>query len=269
MTTTSQHRDIELLLEAWLGPGGDRLSETVLAEALGRIETVGQTRQRWGLPAAFGSVGRLAAATAVVVVVASLAFGVAMHSVTRVAAPSPITASPGVPASAVPASPLPSLSQVHRSERQGYQMRYPAILALTPATADWTYGAGITVLDPWADRYATADGRFSVWVESTRLPRPMTAEEWAADYAAMPSSGIPTEYDAGCPERAWSDITIGDRAGRLFEHECFPLFAMTTVGDRGYVFVGFVNTVENQGTWVPLFKEMLSSVEFTEEQGQP
>jgi hypothetical protein len=97
----------------------------------------------------------------------------------------------------------------------------------------------------------------------------VTPAEWAADYAAMPSSGIPTQFDAGCPERAWSDIAIGDRTGRLFEHHCFPLFAMTTVGDRGYVFIAFVNTLDNQGPWVPLFKEMLASVEFAKEPAQP
>jgi hypothetical protein len=108
MNSTTRHRDIELLLDGWLGPDGDRLPESALAEALGRIEGVGQERRRWVLPAAVGSAGRLAAVTAVVVVVAGLGFGLAMQSVTRVAAPSPAAASPSIAASAVPASPLPS-----------------------------------------------------------------------------------------------------------------------------------------------------------------
>jgi hypothetical protein len=40
------------------------------------------------------------------------------------------------------------------------------------------------------------------------------------------------------------------------------VYALTTVGDRGYVFVAAVNTFENGGPWVPLFKEMLATVEF-------
>lgn len=159
------------------------------------------------------------------------------------------------------ASPLPALSSTFGSKTYGYRIKHPDYLAPHQAEEAWAYANGLAGFDKIHDRLQRDDGLLEVRIFSTRLPRPMTAEEWATNYAAMPDSGIPAD-SGSCEGATWSDITIGGQPGRIFEYRCSYVYALTTVGDRGYVFVAAVNTFENGGPWVPLFKEMLATVEF-------
>ena len=107
-----------------------------------------------------------------------------------------------------------------------------------------------------------ASNLFGVTVKSTTLPNPMSPAEFAEAYAGMPDTDIPA--DAGDCEEDWSDVDIGGQPYRIYSHPCTYVYALTTVGDRGYVFTAVINYYMNEGPWIPTFMDMLASVTFEE-----
>ena len=239
----TQTRDIERLLDTWLGDDGSMLPDRVIDASLAQIDTTPQRRVLirvpWRIPT-FNNHARMAltAVAAVVVVVGGIALlrpgtssgpGGAPSSAPS-AEPSPsVSPSPSTAPSPAPSPVSTSGWLPFSSDRYGYQIRYPptstglgaietAATMVTPASRDWSLETDKDIESQAAfDRTLAAvdlfvlgpDGsQIYVYAFAASVPPGMSEDEWLTTYYEGRSTVCSQAVE-------WQPITIDGRTGRL------------------------------------------------------
>ena len=214
--------DFDQTTRAWLDDGPTRMSDHALLSALEEIHTTRQRRAMW--PAwrttPVSIFARVASAAVLVVGVGLLAVNVVPRQPDRssVGGPSP---SP----STAPAVDFPPLTKIFISPRNGFSVKHPARVALTPATQLWGFGPN---LDDGFDVMET--GLAAVFKgASSQIPDGISTDAWVDESVTSADAG-----GCGVPRSQQAEITIDGQSGRIAQ--CDHIEATVVFGGRLYLF---------------------------------
>jgi hypothetical protein len=255
-------RDLERLLDAWLGDDGSMLPDRVIDASLAQIETTPQRRilVPWRIPT-INSYARMAVAAlvAVVLVGSGIAVLVPGGPAGPGGAPSPSASPSAAPSPSPSPSPSPAATPVTTTDwqsfisgRYGYRAAYPptstgmpgstgpAPTEVTPASRDWSIekdGAMFTTIDTFMQAAEATDlvvmgpdgSKIAITGFAAAVPAGMSEDDWIAAYntAQNRPSRCTTAID-------WRPITVDGAAGRL--DPCGDAQAFVFRDGRVYVF---------------------------------
>src|SRR3954454_6740292 len=268
-----RERDVEGLLDLWLGEGPEEVPDVVLEQALLTIDSTNQVRAPFGrswrgitMPK-FASV---AIGTAVVLLVAVLGVGF-LGGGNNTAPGNPLVSpSPSASAHAAAASPSPTATAspvastaptssvaagsidthewlAYTSDRYGFDLSYPKGFTARPSTRDWTMDPDrVNDLTSAAEGFLAADYSIYLSAFAAKIAPRTSAEAWRTAYQQ------PID---GCDINRSESATVDGHPATI-SHTCQESHAFVFIGDRAYVFAVWEPTQE------ALLKALLSTVPF-------
>jgi hypothetical protein len=210
--------EFDLAARAWLEDGPTQMSDRALLSALEEIHTTRQRRAVWPARRAtpVSNFARVPIAAVLVVAVGLLAINVVprLPDGSSVGGPSP---------SAAQAVDFPDLTTTFVSPRNGFSIKHPDSIALTPAEELWGWGEqpdeGFDVLETGL----AADFKGA----STKVPDADSIDDHVSEYAPG-GCGVPRSHQ--------TEITIDGQSGRI--SECPNRIEATVVaGGQLYLFI--------------------------------
>ena len=217
--------EFDLAARAWLDDGPTRMSDRALSSALEEIHTTRQRRNRW--PAWRATPVSIFARVAIAAVLAVAVGLLAINVVPR----QPDGSSVGGPPTPTPAQVLdfPNLTTTFVSPRNGFSIKHPDKVALTPAKQLWGFGQiGFGQIDDYFDLVET--GLAAVLRGASTVILDGASIDELVDDAVEDSPG-----GCGAPRSQPAEITIDGQSGRIVE--CSNEIVATVIaGGRRYLF---------------------------------
>jgi hypothetical protein len=219
--------EFDLAARAWLEDGPTRISDRAMLSALEEIHTTRQRRALWPAWRAtpVSSFIRLATAAVLVVAVGLLAITIVprVPDGSSVGGPSP---SP----SAAQAVDFPNLTKTFVSPRNGFSIKHPDRVALTPAEQLWGFSKqvddGFDVVDTGLGAVFKGASTNSGFGDGGSIDE--RVDEYFSDDYVLPGG-------CGVPRSQQVEITIDGQSGRI--SECpNRIEATVVVGGRLYLF---------------------------------
>jgi hypothetical protein len=231
--------EFDLAARAWLEDGPTRMSDHALLSALEEIHTTRQRRAVWpAWRAAPVSIFARVAIAAVLVTVGLLAMNVVPRqpdgsivggppTPSAIADPTPSPSPSSSPAQVVD---FPNLTKTFVSQRNGFSIKHPDRVALTPAKELWVPGD-----EPADDAFDVVETGLGAVFKgaSTTIPDGVSIDEWV-DASVV-------KYHPDCyllPRSQQAEITIDGQSGRISEcpGESAEMVATVVAGGRLYQF---------------------------------
>ena len=224
--------DFDLTARAWLEDGPSRMSDRAVLSALEEIHTTRQRRVIWPARRApsMSSFARVAVAAALAVAVGLVAITVVPRQSDRasVGGPSP---SPSMGAD------VPALTTTFISPRNGFSIKHPDRVAVSPATQLWGFSKrpddGFDVIDTGSD--AVFRGASMTGLDATNVRDGVVIGSDGVSVDAWIDQQIADYGGCGVPRSRQAAITVDGLPGRIAE--CAHRVEATVVaGGRLYLF---------------------------------